>query len=266
MSTIPSQYRLHGMFGPINKTSEQTLEQAKQKVLDEPANRFLTSTGKQIRAGLVNESYRAAGGQGQAPSQIAQAIELLHAGSLIVDDIEDDSQTRRGRPTLHREVGLPVALNIGNWFYFRSLECLSSSPIPGRLSHAMLHRSIKTIRRCHEGQALDLGVSVQDVAVNEMYSIAREISKLKTGGLTSLAAWLGAASSGVGSVPRRALARFGMSAGNCLQMKNDLQELTNFVEGDPRCDDLRNMRITWVWAWTSKLARHSQTGELRQRL
>ena len=76
-----------------------------------PADRFLLQTGKQFRASVVRESYLSAGGRGEVPIQITEAIELLHAGSLIIDDIEDGSDTRRGRATLHREVGVPLALN-----------------------------------------------------------------------------------------------------------------------------------------------------------
>ena len=45
-------------------------------------------------------------------------FEIIHAGSMIVDDIEDDSSERRGAPAVHRLHGLPLALNAGNWMYF----------------------------------------------------------------------------------------------------------------------------------------------------
>ncbi len=231
-----------------------------------PADRFLLQTGKQFRAAMVREAYLATGGRGEVPIQITEAIELLHAGSLIIDDIEDGSDTRRGRATLHREVGLPLALNTGNWMYFQSLERLAQTPLPPALIQGILTRSIITVRRCHEGQALDLGASVESIAANQIYAIARKACRLKTGGLTALAAWLGATVAGADAVRSRALARFGMVAGVCLQMKNDLHELRSFVDGDTRCDDLRNARVTWIWAWASKLVAGREMSMIQRRL
>jgi len=240
------------------------------EVLDEalliPAHRFTVSTGKRIRAAMVNESYRAAGGRFEAPPEVSEAIELLHAGSLIVDDIEDDSNYRRGQPTLHREVGLPVALNVGNWMYFQSLERLAESSLPPKIIHKMLKRSVLTIRKCHEGQALDLGANVSSLPVIEMVNFARETSRLKTGGLTALSAWLGAIAAGSNTVTRRAFARFGMATGVCLQMKNDLSELRDFVDGSARCDDLRNARVTWAWALAARYASEATVVSLQRQL
>jgi hypothetical protein len=56
-------------------------------------------------------------------------VESLHAGSLIVDDIEDDSDLRRDAATLHRIYGVPVALNAGNWLYFWPQVLLSRIPL-----------------------------------------------------------------------------------------------------------------------------------------
>ena len=83
-------------------------------------------------------------------------VEIVHAGSLIVDDIEDDSLERRGAPSLHRLHGLPLALNAGNWMYFWALDLLDQAaaddgggrPHPRVFGDALYH--------CHLGQALDL--------------------------------------------------------------------------------------------------------------
>jgi geranylgeranyl pyrophosphate synthase len=236
------------------------------EALNNPAKQFLSRCGKRIRAAIVNESFRVAGGKGDAPDEISEAIELLHAGSLIVDDIEDDSAERRGHPTLHREIGLPLALNTGNWMYFRSLEKLSEAGIDLKSSNRMLVQVVRTVRRCHEGQALDLSSAIDLLDPSEFYPTAREISRLKTGGLTALAAWLGAAAAGANRLTRKSLARFGMNAGVCLQMQNDLNELRGCLQGKQRFDDLRNARVTWPWAWAAKAASKTEMVGLQQRL
>ena len=97
--------------------------------LFDPARDILSRDGKGFRARLLGHSWTLAGGRpGEMPNLLPVSIELLHAGSLVIDDIEDDSATRRGQPALHHRYGLPVALNTGNWLYFASMSCLSRLP------------------------------------------------------------------------------------------------------------------------------------------
>jgi len=266
MSVVNLSHSTNSLTYSCPASCDDGLSKMLDQALNDPANRFLSQTGKRVRTAIVNESYRAAGGQGDAPAKIAEAIELLHAGSLIVDDIEDDSAMRRGQATLHREVGIPIALNIGNWMYFRSLEHLSEVDLSRKNKSAILARVVHTIRRCHEGQALDLGASVETVPVHQIYPTAREISRLKTGGLTALSSWLGATTAGADVVKRKALARFGMAVGMCLQMQNDLAELRRLLDGEQRVDDLRNARVTWAWGWATKLASKTEIQSLQLQL
>ena len=257
-------------FTPSDSRSREAEPSVPQRLWDEalnnPAEKFLSRCGKRIRAAIVNESFRLAGGDGDAPQQIAEAIELLHAGSLIVDDIEDDSAQRRGRPTLHREIGMPLALNTGNWMYFRSLEKLAEAEIDPKSSHRMLVQVVRTVRRCHEGQALDLSAAVDLLQPSEIRPTALAISRLKTGGLTALSSWLGATAAGAHRITRKALGRFGMNVGVCLQMRNDLNELRRFLQGEQRFDDLRNARVTWPWAWAAKTMSSTEMVVLQYRL
>lgn len=233
--------------------------------LHNPSRQFLSRSGKGIRPELVNELFRLSGGTGKAPQAISEAIELLHAGSLIVDDIEDGSKERRGRSTLHLEIGIPLALNTGNWMYFEAIDKLARSPFDPRTRHRILSVTIRTVRRCHEGQALDLAARIDRLPPEDIYPTARVISHLKTGGITALAALLGAIAAGASRSTCLALRHFGRSVGMCLQMYNDLIELRRFAEGDERSDDLRNLRVTWPWVWASwKISRAELTALQQQ--
>ena len=77
-----------------------------------------------LAARLVELGWELAEAPGTAPSDLAHMVELLHAGSMIVDDIEDGSQRRRGEPALHVLHGVPLALNTGNLLYFLPLGLL----------------------------------------------------------------------------------------------------------------------------------------------
>ena len=80
--------------------------------LIDPAHDILGRPGKEFRSRMLESCWTLAGGEpGKHPERLPLVVELLHAGSLVIDDIEDDSQTRRGEPALHRSYGVPLALN-----------------------------------------------------------------------------------------------------------------------------------------------------------
>jgi geranylgeranyl pyrophosphate synthase len=207
--------------------------------------------GKRFRATLLQRAYEFAGGRGAAPASIIDAVEMLHAGALVLDDFEDGSLTRRNQPALHRVVGPARAVNAGNWMYFRALELAGAAFEDPARSAAVLRRFIEVARQCHEGQAIDLSTRIDEVTPRQAQATALAISRWKTGRLVSLAAWCGAHSAAGDPQVLRAVAAFGCRVGICLQMKNDLDELVEFVGGAERCDDLRNRRVTWPWAWAA---------------
>jgi geranylgeranyl pyrophosphate synthase len=208
--------------------------------------------GKRFRAAILQQSYAFAGGRGEAPPLIVDAVEMLHAGSLVVDDFEDGSATRREQPALHQVVGPARAVNAGNWMYFRALELAGDAYADPARSAAILKRLIEVARQCHEGQAIDLATRIDEVTPRQAQATALSISRWKTGRLVSLAAWCGAHAAAADPKILRAVAAFGCRVGICLQMKNDLDEHVEFVEGADRCDDLLNHRVTWPWAWAAE--------------
>ena len=222
--------------------------------------------GKRFRAALLQRAYEFAGGRGEAPASIVDAVEMLHAGSLVLDDFEDGSLTRRNQPALHRVVGPARAVNAGNWMYFRALELAGAACEDPARSAALLRRFVAVARQCHEGQAIDLATRIDEVTPRQARAAALAISRWKTGRLASLAAWCGAHAAAGDPPTLRAAAAFGCRVGICLQMKNDLDELVAFVAGAERCDDLRNRRVTWPWAWAADRLSGEGFAALQRRL
>lgn len=222
--------------------------------------------GKRFRATLLQRAYEFAGGAGQAPTMVIDAVEMLHTGSLVIDDLEDDSLTRRGQPALHRLIGPARAVNAGNWMYFRALELAAAAYKEPVRSTALLKKFIEVSRQCHEGQAIDLSTRVDEIAPRQAQATALAISRWKTGRLVSLAAWCGGHAATGHPATLRAVAAFGCHVGICLQMKNDLDELAEFINGSERCDDLRNRRVTWPWAWAAADLSADQVASLQRRL
>lgn len=241
----------------------QLVRRIVDRALHHPASDFKMRQGKRFRCSMVQMSFEMAGGRGSVPSVIADAIECLHAGSLVIDDVQDESLLRRGEPTLHRVIGIPLAINAGNWMYFRALELLTTASLTGNQQMRLVEAMVTAGRRCHEGQAIDLYARVDQIPIAQWRETVDAISLLKTGILVELAVAMGCIAANASNVSFSAMTSFGRQIGVALQMRNDLDELSKIAYapmavGCVRDDDLRNARITWPWAWARELA-----GELR---
>jgi geranylgeranyl diphosphate synthase type II len=115
--------------------------------------------GRMLRPSLCIATARVFGVPVEDALRTAVSIELLHNALLVHDDIEDESEERRGRPTLHVAHGVPVALNAGDALMLLSLEPLIENfeHLGGHLSFRILEETRRMARETAEGQALDLG-------------------------------------------------------------------------------------------------------------
>src|SRR5215813_1995113 len=114
-------------------------------------------------------------------------------GSLVVDDIEDGSMIRRGKPALHIRYGLPTALNAGNWLYFWPFQLIKALELPNRTALSVYEDYHRTLLRAHVGQAMDLGSGVDRLPQSRVPEVCLATMELKTGALMGFAMVLGAA-------------------------------------------------------------------------
>lgn len=223
-----------------------------EQALTRPLKEFLARPGKRLRGRLTGLAWQLAGRTDRPPVALVAIVELLHAGSLIVDDIEDGSDNRRGRAAMHRLHGLPLALNVGNWLYCWPQTLLGRLELPPE-QELHLHRQLAdTLRRSHEGQALDLRLKIGEVSQSEVHDLVQAMSDRKTGSLFRLAAELGAVVGGADRKRVDAVANFGLRFGIALQMLNDVQGLRPARLPLQRYEDLVLGRLTWVWAWLAE--------------
>lgn len=114
--------------------------------------------GKMLRPTLCISTARAVGGMGPAAVSAAAALELYHNAFLIHDDIEDGSEARRGKGTLHHNIGIPRAINVGDATNVLAvgllLENLSAIGVAKTLN--VLHEIEFMARQSVEGQAMEL--------------------------------------------------------------------------------------------------------------
>lgn len=237
----------------LDAAADRVHERHWRAALSSPLLELLEREGKCFRSRLVQVAFEvSAGGAGQMPDTLPLIVEALHAGSLIIDDIQDDSKTRRGRPALHLLCGVPLALNAGNWLYFLPHRLLEELRLEGTIE-LELRRSIERCAlRCHYGQALDLGVRLGALGQSEVFGVVSLSTRLKTGSLLELAAELGATAGGAPPEVRAALAGFARRYGVALQMLDDLSGLYRPERVAKGHEDLLNGCPTWPWAWLSE--------------
>jgi geranylgeranyl pyrophosphate synthase len=219
-----------------------------------PLADLLSRPGKGVRSRLVEHAFAIAHEASPCtcaslPPQLPQVVELLHAGSLIVDDVEDNAKTRRGAPALHEIFGAPIAINAGNFLYFLPIVLVSQMQLGESIALAMHRRIARSLLRCHHGQGLDLALKVSELAPAEVQPAVELTTSLKTGALMELACALGAMAAHASPAVERALSTFGREAGIGLQMLDDVSGFLAPSRRNKGIEDLVANRPTWAWVF-----------------
>jgi geranylgeranyl pyrophosphate synthase len=230
-----------------------------------PLRRFLSRPGKAIRAQLLEDCWEAAGGRGTFPELLPLLVEMIHAGSLIVDDIQDHASVRRGAPALHHLFGMPRALNAGNWLYYWPAVLLDKLPMPESRRAEALRLMNDTLYQCHFGQALDISVTIDGLDQKQVRRAVMASTQLKTGRLMAFAAALGAMSAGADDRRVQGFRAFGAELGLGLQMLDDYSAMVNDNRKEKAREDLINGSPTWAWAWAAGRVDAEGYAELRRK-
>ena len=250
---IRAEFSDERLNATLDLGAERVPERLWATALQGPLLELLGRPGKEFRSRLVEVAYQAScDGSAPMPEQLPLLVEMLHAGSLIIDDIEDSSTVRRGKPALHLMVGVPLALNAGNWLYFLPHSVLEQLALPAEVELQVRRVLDRGVLRCHYGQALDLGVRLGTLAQREVHDVVSLSTRLKTGSLLELAAELGAVAAGAPAKLRAELGEFGRNYGMALQMLDDASGLYEERRAHKGHEDLLNGRPTWPWAWLSR--------------
>jgi len=196
--------------------------------LDDLMGDYPARGGKMLRPAICIASARVFGGGVTTAARCAAAIEILHNGLLIHDDIQDGSELRRGSPTLHAKHGVPLAINAGDAMMFSALRPLIDAmrPLGASVAEAVLDVTLTMARQTAEGQALELGW--RDGAVTELSEADYLRMAMKK------TAWMGMiwpaqlglilGSKGVADPGR--VARWGYFLGVAFQIEDDLRNLS----------------------------------------
>ena len=214
--------------------AEWRQEEPTASSLHEAATTALLAGGKRLRPALVLATAKLCGleksgltNQDQeACESVAVALEAIHSFSLIHDDLPalDDSDTRRGQPSLHKTFGEATALLAGDWLLLKGLAHLQT--------RQGAHKDLSQILAdATASMILGQGQEMQTPPKSETAWLA--IAQGKTCALFRAACELGAVSARADAPTRALLAEFGRNFGVCFQLLDDLSDFDKECQDNP---------------------------------
>ena len=188
--------------------------------------------GRSLRPSLCIATARAFGCPVEAALRTAVSIELMHNAMLIHDDIQDESEQRRGQPTLHVTQGVAIAINVGDVLSLMSMRPLLDNRfvLGNHLALQIIEETERMARESAEGQALELGWrrdNVTDVVeADYLEMVLKKTCWLGTIHPSRVGALIGTG----GAVDLDHFIRFGFLLGAAFQIQDDLLNLVGDSE------------------------------------
>lgn len=189
--------------------------------------------GKRIRAALVYaageaslQSSVAAAAQQIALNHAASAVELIHAYSLVHDDLPcmDDDTLRRGRPTVHVQFDEATAMLAGDALQPLAFESLADMPI----APALVVQAIQLLAGAVGSRGMVGGQAIDCDSVGQVLSqdALQQMHRMKTGALLEASVLLGGIVAGASSTTREGLTRYAAAIGLAFQVADDILDVT----------------------------------------
>ncbi len=184
--------------------------------------------GKRLRPLLVLAASQSVGAQGPAALRAACATELIHAYSLVHDDMPcmDNDVLRRGKPTVHVQFGQATALLAGDALQALAFELLT--PEDGSVADSVQAKLCALLSRAAGEAGMAGGQAIDLASVGKALDEAqlRNMHELKTGALLKASVLMGAACGQANAAQTQALERYGRALGLAFQVVDDILDVT----------------------------------------
>ncbi|KAJ9090114.1 geranylgeranyl pyrophosphate synthetase [Entomophthora muscae] len=151
----------------------------KHALLLEPYDYICSNPGKSFRTKLTEAFNLWLKIPDEKLQVISKIMEMLHNASLLIDDVQDNSELRRGNPVAHRIYGVPITINCANYVYFLALEEVIKLGNP-----RLVQIFSEELRNLHRGQGMDLHWRERNVCPTQQEYL--DMISNKTGGLLRL--------------------------------------------------------------------------------
>lgn len=220
--------------------------------------------GKLLRPIMTIMACQMMGGNVAHALPLAAGIQLLHDFSLIHDDIQDDSNLRRGRATLWSIWGMAQGINAGDGMFVlahMAIQRMHDAGVPADRVFQILRRFDRTILSICEGQYLDISFEGNQHISESAYLAMIE---RKTAVLIAACGELGALAAGASDADATLLGQFGLHLGLSFQMQDDILGIWGSAAetGKPDAADLLRRKLSLPVIYT--LAREPEDGALHQ--
>jgi len=197
-----------------------------------------SSGGKRLRPALLLLASKVAGDGGEAAIRLAAVVEMIHAATLVHDDVIDAAQTRRGRPSPNVLWGNNTSVLAGDWLYMQAFQVALD-----QRNFKILDILIGLTQTMVEGELLQLQ-RLGSMAVTEDEYL--DLVDRKTASLFAACARLGALAAGGSEATEARLGEYAWNLGMAFQLVDDVLDFTAHenVLGKPVGSDLKEGKMT----------------------
>jgi len=175
-------------------------------------------------------------GGGSKVEDLMPVVEIIHNGTLMVDDVEDNSNLRRGKPCTHKIFGTDVAINTGNLMYYLPHLIIKRIDLDKKTKLAIYDLINEEMLKLSVGQGMDLYWHNGGDKINE--ELYLKMCAFKTGTLARMSAKLGALLGFASKKQIRVLGNFAEKIGIAFQIQDDILNVTNSNWGKEFGDDI----------------------------
>lgn len=209
-----------------------------QALLHDAAAHLLRAGGKRIRPVFVLLAGQFGNGSPDLLKKVAVALELIHMGSLVHDDVIDEADIRRGHPTVKAKWDNKVAMYTGDYLFAKALLTITE------LEHPEIHHKLSgaMVQMClGEMEQIRFFFRTDQTVRDYLLRIRR-----KTALLIAISCQLGALAAGVARRDANLLYRYGYNIGMAFQIRDDILDITGTEKqlGKPPGSDIRQGNIT----------------------
>ena len=228
----------------VESRIERALTHSKLTRLSGAMMHLLEGGGKRLRATLPWLVAKAVGDTHSGLLDVGAAIEIIHNFTLVHDDIMDDDDVRRGRPAVHIAYDLPTAIKAGDAMLAIAFEAMAvAEGIEPELLPFLVKRIGRMVRKCSEGQQLDIEFENREVVSEEEYI---EMIHGKTAAMFLTCAEVGSHLAGADEDVIQCMHDWGLALGLCFQLMDDLIDVLSDSDtlGKPSGSDVAQGKRT----------------------
>ncbi len=223
----PRKYNRDSLIFTLGPPRYEYNVEAINKGIADPVWEFLDRGGKRWRPNLFLLVCEALGAEPEKLLDFAIIPEVIHNGTLMIDDVEDASEIRRGKPCTYKLFGLDIAINTGNVMYYLPLLALIKNK--DKLSLDKQNRIyeiyLQEMIRLSFGQATDIAWHKGLAEANEKQYL--QMCLYKTGTLARMSAKMAAVLAGASDDTVERMGRFAETIGVAFQIQDDVLDLVS---------------------------------------